>query len=659
MNKLLLGSVAVLAIGGVWMQTGRAQVTVTWTQEVAGAHAWADAANWDLRVPGTGGGDTDVATFPVAMNGQTVAYDTPGPRFRQILLQTTNGTLIINAALTNTVGLATSVDNADRNRNLAFGSQSRYVSSPAYDAGGNVTLSRTRMRVESGGYAHWLAATYNQKVTLSYSSLTNRGTFVLGYGNYDWYRINNSLTLASAQAVATDGGLFDLARLELTGTGAALLVTQGATAICRYGMLLGGSTPAEYATSVDLADGTITNRRGRLIVASPNEFGATYKGRGTVTIHSGRFEQGGATIIGVGRVGTLAVHGGSFSTPGDVYVGGGLNVLNKPKPIAPVEARGLLHVTGGAFTMTNAPVAGSATVYTVSYFYLFLQANHTIHSGHRVVLTDVHPDLLGLWQTGRTYYAYEGRTSSHFSLAPSLEALAIDSGSGNKGKAIAYVTFPARLQVGNWTTFSDGTVLVPGQLVLEGGTMTLDELIATNGAASVIAFTGGTLNVKNSTVAGGAPLAVGGGATPAVLNLDGGLHTFSDGLTLAPNATLAVAGDAVGRAALAGDLTLGADSALSVTLAPDGGDRLSVTGTVTLAEGALSVAASGDAPAGSTAFVILENDGADAVSGRFGDRRVSVAWQNGVRDYLILCAGGDGNDVELWPVPPGTLFLIR
>lgn len=85
-------------------QTSLGQTTVTWTQTTAGAYSWTDA-NWDLRVPGTGGNDTDAATFPSTINGQTVTYDAVGPNFYRLnMTAANNATLIVNAPMTNRYG---------------------------------------------------------------------------------------------------------------------------------------------------------------------------------------------------------------------------------------------------------------------------------------------------------------------------------------------------------------------------------------------------------------------------------------------------------------------------------------------------------------------------------------------------------------------------
>ena len=77
-----------------------------------------------------------------------------------------------------------------------------------------------------------------------------------------------------------------------------------------------------------------------------------------------------------------------------------------------------------------------------------------------------------------------------------------------------------------------------GTVTINGGTVTVDHLIATNGANSAVHFNGGWLNTSGTVISNGAVFTVGNGVSVAVLNTVGGTHSFSDGLTIASNAWL-------------------------------------------------------------------------------------------------------------------------
>ena len=76
------------------------------------------------------------------------------------------------------------------------------------------------------------------------------------------------------------------------------------------------------------------------------------------------------------------------------------------------------------------------------------------------------------------------------------------------------------------------------ELILNGGSVTVDSLIVTGGPNSVVTFNGGTLHTKATAVINGQQLVVGDGASAATYHLLGGVHSFNDGLRIRNNATL-------------------------------------------------------------------------------------------------------------------------
>lgn len=94
----------------------------------------------------------------------------------------------------------------------------------------------------------------------------------------------------------------------------------------------------------------------------------------------------------------------------------------------------------------------------------------------------------------------------------------------------------------------------------------------------------------------------------------------------------------------------------------DGADQIKAVGTVNLGNGTLSVIRyEGFVPKAKDSYVIIDNDGADAVNGTFKDLPEGATFTNsdgGV--YKISYKGGDGNDVTLTvvtaPKTPNTGF---
>jgi hypothetical protein len=99
---------------------------------------------------------------------------------------------------------------------------------------------------------------------------------------------------------------------------------------------------------------------------------------------------------------------------------------------------------------------------------------------------------------------------------------------------------------------------------------------------------------------------------------------------------------------------------LNGTAAGSGHDQLNVNGAVALGNALLSVTP-GFTPAYGDSFVIINNDGVDAVSGTFNNLPQNALITNGATVLRLSYTGGDGNDVTLTTIsgtPPSTLTSI-
>lgn len=105
--------------------------------------------------------------------------------------------------------------------------------------------------------------------------------------------------------------------------------------------------------------------------------------------------------------------------------------------------------------------------------------------------------------------------------------LAVSSGTftAHNGSNTAIITVGSGSSIGNLTLSGSGNLIADG-------------LVASNGANSVVNFNGGTLNTKATTISTGSMFTVGNGSTGASLILNGGSHSFANGVTLSNNATL-------------------------------------------------------------------------------------------------------------------------
>ncbi len=109
------------------------------------------------------------------------------------------------------------------------------------------------------------------------------------------------------------------------------------------------------------------------------------------------------------------------------------------------------------------------------------------------------------------------------------------------------------------------TTVPNGSFTLSGGTLQTDNLLLTNSTGQLI-FHGGTLATSQTLVANGSPFIVGDGVTPAVLHLNGGTHTFANGLVISTNATLSGCGTIVGPVTNYGTIATNCNTLLQPTI---------------------------------------------------------------------------------------------
>ncbi|MFC4256258.1 autotransporter domain-containing protein [Altererythrobacter xixiisoli] len=192
---------------------------------------------------------------------------------------------------------------------------------------------------------------------------------------------------------------------------------------------------------------------------------------------------------------------------------------------------------------------------------------------------------------------------------------------GNSARATNFEDI-RKTGAGTWTI----TGTVPGNLPLPVGTVEAGTLVMDGNVANL------ALNVRPGATLGGS------GRLGAV-TMQGG--------TLAPGSS-----SGAGIATLTtGNLTLDAASTLAIKVNDQGGsDRLVVNGTVALGGATLAVQEiAGNSFGGINPFVytILDNDGADAITGQFGTVTNTLAFLTPTVSY----AGGSGNDVVLTLTP--------
>ena len=153
--------------------------------------------------------------------------------------------------------------------------------------------------------------------------------------------------------------------------------------------------------------------------------------------------------------------------------------------------------------------------------------------------------------------AFIGYTDPSYGIA-SNNAIRVESGS-------LFVT----------NTAGNGALVVSrggkGELILNGGSVTVNSIVATNGSNSVVTFNGGTLNSGGTAVTNSQQFVVGNGTNSATFHLLGGVHSFTDGLCIRTNSFL------IGCGTINGSVLVDTGG----TVLADCGSTLTLTGSVT------------------------------------------------------------------------------
>ena len=334
----------------------------------------------------------------------------------------------------------------------------------------------------------------------------------------------------------------------------------------------------------------ITGTGSQLIVAGELYMGNASKNN-TMTISGG-----GAVISGTGRIGagsagntnnTVIVTGtgSTWKTANFLSVGNG----NNAGPSTLIISNGGQVVNSGTFTrLGNTSLSynsllfvdgpGSALIFTnngmivgnsgasntvvvknggqVDGGYVNIGAG-TGSSNSTVLVTDTN----SLWIATGLISVGTGDTGCQLTVSNAGEILSfngVNVSPTNKAGASVVVSGGTLISTNTLAgaVLQVGSGNLQGTFTLNDGTVTVDQVILTNGSASAFNFNGGVLNVKTSMVANGSAFVVGNGTSAATLNLLEFSHTFANGLTIANNATLTGIGTITANVTLANGSTL-------------------------------------------------------------------------------------------------------
>lgn len=684
------GSVSAILAGDVGIdKTTSGIVTLSKANTFSGVTT-VSAGQLDITADGalgTTGGHTIVHAAGL-LDFQLADYTTPEP------IRMNGGALQNDFAGTNSFAgpvtlLATSLIDPGSSGSFA-------LTGPIDGAGGfNKTGSATLILPTANSFEG--TVTINQGVVRASDSLalgsTAAGT-VVGAGT--------ALELAGGLSVV--GELLSLAAHGIGGTG-ALRATSGTNswsgAITLNGSGgIGVDTSAELTLSGAMSGGELAKwGDGRLILTSANSYtgvtevidgilqiqnaNALGTTAGGTTVHNGATLalQGGIVVTGE----SLSIYGPGHDGSGALQNVGGSNQWSGPITLGLasticVDAPSLTlagPINNNGFDLTfqqNSSSGGSISgVISGSGGFIKDGPGQSNLSGANTYtgLTTVNAGLLGIAGSGTLGSASSGTvvnigaTLGVFNTTPMAEPLSLASGGGYAGAYGALtgtngatITGPVTL-TGNATVSitNPGSVLTISGPIDDGGNgfgLTVHAfydagrtlvLSGANSYAGLTDVSSGRLIVDGSI---GGDAVVRSGATLGGNGTVWGEVTANNGGRMAPGSSPGVLNT--------GNAEFSASSIFEVeingpTPGAGGHDQLNVTGTVTIASGALLNAVLGYLPPVGTEFVLIDNDGSDPVVGAFSGLAEGTVFTLNNRDFQISYVGGDGNDVALTAVP--------
>ncbi|MGB5052107.1 MAG: FG-GAP-like repeat-containing protein, partial [Caldilineaceae bacterium] len=466
--------------------------------------------------------------------------------------------------------------------------------------------------------------------------------------------VNGNITLnANLQAIRTSGdftgvvnnggqiasngsGLVTINGRGGTGNGWGVVVglaglikggnSAGVTTVNVTGIGGDGSSQGNYGVNVG-GGGMITSFGGDVVVTGTGGTGTAGYADGVLVEISGSLitsgGSGSVTVTGtggnsVGSAGVLPHTGGTITSGGvgPVVVNGTASSINASG--VQLFGAGVITSGGGAVTVT----ASGTNPFRVLYLDSSGGVTPTISSGNNATITLI-ADTMDLGSAGST---------------------SINAGVGIVN--LRQKTNGTLINLGGFDT--TGTLgLTDAELdIVTAGTLNIGN--ASTGAASVsgVITQTKTTNIfsTGTTVLSGGDLGIFGTVNSTLTSNNGG--------TVRPGSSPGIINS--------GDAAFASGSTFAVEINNDtpgtGHDQLNVTGTVALGGATLSLIASGSPSiTAGDAFVIVNNDSGDAVTGTFAGLAEGDTITNLVGtglDATISYMGGDGNDVVLTAVAP-------
>lgn len=331
-----------------------------------------------------------------------------------------------------------------------------------------------------------------------------------------------------------------------------LTIEQGAQGFVPY-MNFGGGSPEVNSASSSIL---ITGPGSRLKLSYPEEaagYLVIYGSSNRMSVANGGAMETGRTYL-FGAMNTVAVTGA-----GTVWTNLGEGAesfqLHGWTNTVLVSDGGLLHVNG--YFEIGAPGEGNESMLLVRDGGSVIVPNYDFFPGIIQVGSFAARGILevaGGSVTTETLYVNYG-DNSVFRFKHGTVTTAELSGNGILDLTVGNGTQVATLNLlgSLYTTHFVKTLIVASNAVvnLSGGNLfVVSDLTVANGPSSSFNFQSGQLMTRSTTISNGVPFRVGNGVEQATLYLDGGNHSFANGLIIRSNSVLQGSGTIVGNLTL-------------------------------------------------------------------------------------------------------------